>query len=755
MNKTFTFLYLLFGIITAAAGPLQAQTAALRGQITDAETGAPLADANVTLSSPGEDVRKGTATDSAGHYAFAGLPPGRYVLRVSAVGFQTAARTVVLQPDESQALNLPLQPSTYTLNEIVVRGTDRTENSPTTVQRIPAEELEAQDLSTVADVARLLPAAHVATNSRGQTILYLRNSSDRQTAQFFNGALINVPWDNRVDLSFLPSAMLGSVTVSKGVPSVVYGTNTIGGAVNFRARSLAEAGSLTELTLTGSSPGLGGASLLQTGKHGSFSYTAETAYSRRDDFRLPEGADLPYSQPSDETRVNTDHEHFNLFFEGRRQYDNGARLGATLFHVEAEKGVAPESNLNPEETGVRFWRYPMIRQSMGIVSGMLPIGDGSRLRGSVWLNRFAQDIHQFQSVEYEQLDRTQADLDLTAGLRAIFEQQLGSGEIDIALNALTTRHRQTIVPYRSGSAESDSTGSYGQQIYSLGAEYAVPLGPKLTAMVGASYDGSAITDTGPWEERGYDHYLSSAVGLSAGLTYRFSDRLLLRSVVGRKPRFPTMRELYAGALGKFVPNPGLKPVTARLGEAALEWYGTALSGSLTAFISRLYDTIDQTTIQQGPNAGKEQRINLDGSRVWGIEATTTARPLPGLALNGSLTYMNIRAYLDGETRKLDEKPTWLGRLNANYTVTERLGAMLQAEYTGGIYTRTEQNTFVSLPNAFILDTRLSYQLFGTDEERKGGQIFFRVNNITNDMRILQLGLPGPGREYMAGLKLRF
>jgi len=37
----------------------------------------------------------------------------------------------------------------------------------------------------------------------------------------------------------------------------------------------------------------------------------------------------------------------------------------------------------------------------------------------------------------------------------------------------------------------------------------------------------------------------------------------------------------------------------------------------------------------------------------------------------------------------------------------------------------------------------------------GSEIFFRVNNFTNDLRILQLGLPGPGRKFLGGLKLQF
>ncbi len=750
------FAFLIFCcLLLCNLSSLQAQTSAIEGTLTNAENSKAIESANLYLASLETEFSTGAISDSLGNYAFDNLSAGRYELEVTAVGYQSATKVITLQEEETETINITLQPATYELNEIVVSNKQQTNTNPTTIQRISAEEIEQVDLGTVADVARMLPAAHVATNSRGQTVLYLRNSADRQTAQFFNGALINVPWDNRVDIGFLPSSMLGGVTVSKGVPSVVYGTNTIGGAVNFRARSLSTQGHRTEAKVIGSSPGLGQATVLQMGKSNNFSYTAEASYSKQYDYSIPDGATLPYSQPPGDTRVNTDREHVNIFFEGTKQFQSGARLSASLFHVDAEQGVAPESNLNPAETRVRYWRYPTIRQSMAIVNGMIPLGSKARLRGSVWVNRFTQDIDQYQSVEYEDLDQAQNDLDLTGGLRLILEQEIGNGELDIALNALTTQHNQTIVPYNMGNAGADSSDTYGQQIYSLGAEYRFPISNNLTALLGISYDASAITNTGPWKNEGYDSYTSSALSFSAGLNYEISEQLRIRSSIGRKPRFPTMRELYSGALGKFVPNPNLKPVTAYLGELGIEWLGSTVSGSLTPFLTRTYDTIDQMTIQQGPDAGKEQRINLGGTRIWGIEAKAAANPIQSLSIDGSVTYMNIRGFFEGDPRKIEEKPTWLGKLSINYDITERLGALLQTDYTGGIYSRTEQNTFVLLPDALIFDGRLSYQLFEQGNMIDGGEIFFRVNNFTNDLRILQLGLPGPGRKFLGGLKLQF
>lgn len=730
---------------------LEAQTSELKGQITAEETGNPVPGVNVIIEHTPSDQWHGTATDVEGSYHIKELSSGTYSVKITAIGYQTVEKTIQLRTNQTKTANFTLTPATYRLNEIVVDAgyTGYSPNSPTTIQRIGAAAIQRQDVATTAEVARLLPASYVGTNSRGQTILYLRNSVDRQTSQFFNGALINVPWDNRVDLSFLPSAMLGGVTVSKGVPSIVYGTNTIGGAINFRANTLFSEGRVTEITAAAGLPSSGRASLLHMANTGAFSYTAEIGYSKRGDFALPADANLPYSQPSDETRVNTDRRLFNLFFQGNYQFDNGTHLSTSFLHVDAEKGIAPESNLDPQKTGIRYWRYPTIQQTMFIVNGEVPLGKKTKLYGSTWINRFTQDIYQYQTVAYEQLDATQNDLDYTGGLRLIFEQKMGAGTLDIALNALTTTHSQTNVPYLSGSAGTDSTLFFRQHIYSIGAEYSHPVSNKLTGMISVSYSGSAIVNTGPWEQVGYDSYIKSSFGLAAGFTYDLSNRVVLHAVAGKRPRFPTMRELYGGALGKFVPNPDLKPITAYMGELGIEWFGSKLSGSVTGFFNRFTNTIDKTTFQQGPNAGKEQRINLDGSRVLGVEVVAAARPTRNLRIDGSITWMQIRGLLNGELRKLDEKPAWLGSITLTYDLPANFELLLQSEYMAGVYTRTEQNTFVTLPNALIFDARLSYNLFS------GGELFMRANNITDELRLLQLGLPSPGRSFLGGLKFSF
>jgi hypothetical protein len=100
--------FLLFMSANAAVAYAQASssTAELRGQVTDAQ-GAAIRNATLTLT----DVAKGTSrtatSDGIGNYAFLGLLPSSYDLKVEAQGF--AATTTRLELTVGQQANIPIR----------------------------------------------------------------------------------------------------------------------------------------------------------------------------------------------------------------------------------------------------------------------------------------------------------------------------------------------------------------------------------------------------------------------------------------------------------------------------------------------------------------------------------------------------------------------------------------------------------------------------------------------------------------------
>ncbi|HLY20181.1 MAG TPA: carboxypeptidase regulatory-like domain-containing protein [Bryobacteraceae bacterium] len=125
--------------------PLCAQTATLRGQVTD-ESGAVVPGATLTLTGPG-GLSKVTTSAGDGSYAFIGLPPGNYAVRASAPDLIQAQALKLVLKTGLQNVNVQMKVASVT-QQVTVQdsagpsvSTDPSSNSTATVLR--GEDLQA------------------------------------------------------------------------------------------------------------------------------------------------------------------------------------------------------------------------------------------------------------------------------------------------------------------------------------------------------------------------------------------------------------------------------------------------------------------------------------------------------------------------------------------------------------------------------------------------------------------------------------
>ncbi|MBI2614554.1 MAG: TonB-dependent receptor plug domain-containing protein [Gemmatimonadetes bacterium] len=445
----------------------------------------------------------------------------------------------------------------HQLSEIVVHGVHAVPAPlPYTIVEIEPRALKQIDAVAVADIARLVPAARIQTNSRGETLVYLRNAGERQVAAFLDGALLNVPWDNRVDLSLVPASMIAGVSVVQGVPPVEYGTNVLGGAVNLTSPSWGDASEHVEIGVTAGTGSQLQGSLAARGSSGPWTYAAAFGHSTRDGLPLPAAANLPFSQPDPDLRTNTDARITNASGRLVHQFAGGTEVGLSVFHLDAEKGVAPEGHKDPAVSNVRFWRYPVWRNTMGILSARGTLGAAAIWKGAAWMNRFRQTIDSYASVSYDSLESREEDHDLTVGGRLVAQRGIGSSAFKLALNGLTSTHKQRDLDLEPRgqpvAGQPFSQLTYQQVVLSTGAEYEVDPIERLDLTLGASFDAMFAPSTG--DKPSIDPFTDYSVTLGAG--YRIDGGWQLRLGAGRKSRFPTMRELFGEALNRFPTQSG-------------------------------------------------------------------------------------------------------------------------------------------------------------------------------------------------------
>jgi Carboxypeptidase regulatory-like domain/TonB dependent receptor len=134
LNLIVTIILVVAGTATAFA-QASSSTAELRGQVTDAG-GAIIPGAKITLTDQAKGVTRAATTDDAGNYAFIGLLPSTYQLKVEAKGFASDAARVELTVGQQANIPFKLGAGTVQAAIDIVAGaevveTNRTEQSST------------------------------------------------------------------------------------------------------------------------------------------------------------------------------------------------------------------------------------------------------------------------------------------------------------------------------------------------------------------------------------------------------------------------------------------------------------------------------------------------------------------------------------------------------------------------------------------------------------------------------------------------
>lgn len=95
-----------------------AQTGAIEGQVTDAETGESLPGASILVT----ELERGAASDFEGNFTVQNVPAGTYTVTATFVGYRTFRQTVQVNAGATTSLDIALEVGAIGLDELVVSG---------------------------------------------------------------------------------------------------------------------------------------------------------------------------------------------------------------------------------------------------------------------------------------------------------------------------------------------------------------------------------------------------------------------------------------------------------------------------------------------------------------------------------------------------------------------------------------------------------------------------------------------------------
>jgi len=219
-----SFILLLFATIASYG---QAGTGGVQGKVLDESRKEGIPFANVVIFRDG--VQKGgTTTDVDGKYKFSALPPGRYDIKVSYVGFNPAElKGVLVTSDKSTFVDIKMS-SGINLKEIIIQDYEVpliSKDETSTGGTVTREEIAALPTRDVNSIAATTAGVFQADEG---SALNIRGSRSSSTEYFIDGIRVRGGTN-------LPNAAIEQTTViTGGIPSQ-YGDAT-GGIINITTR---------------------------------------------------------------------------------------------------------------------------------------------------------------------------------------------------------------------------------------------------------------------------------------------------------------------------------------------------------------------------------------------------------------------------------------------------------------------------------------------------------------------------------------
>jgi iron complex outermembrane receptor protein len=265
---------------------------------------------------------------------------------------------------------------------------------------------------------------------------------------------------------------------------------------------------------------------------------------------------------------------------------------------------------------------------------------------------------------------------------------------------------------------------------------------------GIAYDGADTPESGDKPPLSMLHNWGARAGFTS-LTA--NGRVLLHGGVSRRVRFPALRELYSGALGRFEPNPDLVPEKLVAAEAGSTWRLGRGEVQAVAFYHVLSDAIVRTSVA----GGRFKRVNRDRQSATGAELLATVG-IEAVSLGAELTIQDTWLSDDrGVASEPEYQPDVVAGVSAGASLPFGVRADARGKYIGRqmcVNAETNAQSVIASSRRVDAEAAKSWRMRGGWLSTLEASV--AVDNISDATIYDQCGLPQPGRIMRLQVRLR-
>lgn len=583
--------------------------------------------------------------------------------------------------------------------------------------------LEQRQTRIVSDILRDVPGLAVSRIGAigGQTQIRIRGSEANHVLVLIDGIKASDPYAGEYDFGTLIADEGARVEVLRGQQSALYGSDAIGGVIQYITLTGAEAPGITA-RIEGGSFGTGSGAARVAGVAGTLDYALSASYYHTDGSPTARGGTRDIGSDSvgaSGKLIWSPTDNFKLTAVGRYSLTD-----ADTNNSETDPS-SPLFGYTIDSPGAKIHNeafYGLVRAELSLLDGR-------------WTNALSGQFADTTRRGYTEFGLDYGDKGQR--YKGSFEStfRFGTDNIQHRLTGAVDVEREqfqntTPSPFAfDGKRHTDNIGIVGQ--YDLLVNDALSLGASIRRD-----ENNRFADVTTYRVQG---------------SYRLATGTRIKGAYGTGVKNPGYFELYGYSDGTYIGNPNLKPEKSKGWEAGLEqsFAGDKATIGVTWFDSKLTDEIYTTF--PAPDFIATPGNRTTGSKQRGLEAYLSMRPIPQLQVDAAYTWLHARE--DGlvEVRR----PNNIGSLNVTvFSPDERFSGTFTARYNG----RQDDVAFtdpsfvpvtVALRDYVLINLNASYKL--TDAIT----IFGRVENLLDEQYEEVFSFVAQGRGAYGGVKVHF
>lgn len=642
----------------------------------------------------------------------------------------------------SQAQHLPdsTQTSrTFQLGEVRISGISGKDSSNV----LSYQQIEKFNRTDLSNALNVLPGVSIANvGPRNESVVYVRGFDLRQVPVFIDGVPVYVPYDGYVDMGRFTTFDLAEINVSKGFSSILYGANTMGGAINLVSRK-----PVSKFEINGRAGVFSGEgyrwNVNAGSRFGKFFYQVGASQLKQETFPLSaDYINRKYQQTDD--RENAFRNDLKFSVKAGFTPNTSDEYVIGYVNQKGDKGNPPYVG-DDSKISTRFWKWPKWnKQSLYFISNTA-VGERSKVKTRLYYDTFVNQLFSYDDTTYTKQTKPYAFQsyydDYTLGGNAEYETRMFTNNI-LKLNVQYKRdvHREHDL--------GEPVQNYIDNTLSVGLENTYQITSFLSIIPGVSFNRRASDEAQEYnattnEITNFADSKNNAVNAQLGVFWDINTSHSLKGSIARKTRFATIKDRYSYRMGQAIPNPDLSAETAV--NFDLSYSGrvnSKLNLQASLFNSNINDIIQQVDNVQ-PN--RFQLQNAGKARFYGAEAGLDYLIISGLKVGSNYSFIKRKNKTNPDIL-FTNVPEHKVFTYAEYSFLKRAHILASLEHNSDRYS----TSYGTKANAYTLvNSKLSVKLYKSISAEAG------VNNIFDTNYTLVEGFPEAGRNFFVNLVLSY